>query len=95
MSFAIRFAVARADLLERGSRGHDRAQILSVNAVEIFSIGEIVQIDSGGHDLAEIHSSLFQIIQLVAHGLAQLGGGGGGVDSAVWSRDEAALGRTI
>ena len=95
MSFAIRFPFTRADLLKGGSRGHDRAKILSVNAVEFLRVGKIVQIDGCGHDLAEIHSSLFQIIQLVAHGLAKLGGRRWGVDSAVRSRDKAAFGRTI
>ena len=83
-----------SNLLNRGTRRHE-AEILTVNFVKVRRIGEIVQIHIRGHYFTEIHSSFFEIIQKITHGLPDLMAGGGGVDAAVWPGDEATLGRAI
>ena len=47
------------------------AEVLTVNFVKARRIGEIVQINIRGHNLTEIHSSFFEIIEKIAHGLPE------------------------
>ena len=43
----------------------------------------------------EVHSSFFEVIEKITHGLPDLMLGGGGVDATMRPRNEAALGRAI
>ena len=84
-----------SNLLNRGACRHDWAEILTVNFVKVWRIGEIVQIHIGSYDLAEIHPGFLEVVEQIAHGLAGLMLAGGAIDSAVWPRYEAAFGRAI
>ena len=75
--------------------GSNVTEILGIHFVECRQVRQIIQVDVGGHDLVEIHVGFFKVVEKIAHGLPELMGGGRGVDAAVRSRNEAALGGAI
>ena len=75
--------------------GESRLEVLRIDLVERFTIGEVVEINSCGDDLAEIQGGLFQVIKLVSHGLAELYCRCSTIDAAVWPGDKSTLRGTV
>src|SRR5260370_2301615 len=87
--------VRRWKLLEHRLGGEDGLEVFRIDLVEGLTIGEAVEINSCGDDLAEIHERLFQVIELVPHGLAELCGCRSAIDAAVWSGDKSTFRGTV
>src|SRR5205085_1881607 len=93
--FRIGWAVRRWKLLHHRLGGESRLEVLRIDLVERFTIGEVVEINRCGDDLAEIQGGLFQVIQLVPHGLAELYCRCSTIDAAVWPGDKSTLRGTV
>lgn len=79
----VKFTVSEFGTLELPTRGvparAGRFEVLGVDFVENFVFGNVVEINGGGDDGREVHAHVFEIIELIAHGLAQLRCGGRGI----------------
>src|SRR5437016_6802599 len=64
--FRIGWAVRRWKLLHHRLGGESRLEVLRIDLVERFTIGEVVEINSCGDDLAEIQGGVFQVIKQVS-----------------------------
>src|SRR5260370_30383422 len=89
VTFRVGRTVRRWKLLDHCFGGEDSLEVFRIDLVEGLTIGEAVEINSCGDDLAEIHGRLFQVIELVPHSLAELCCCCGAIDAAVWSGDKS------
>src|SRR6267143_2785536 len=95
VTFRVGPTVRRWKLLDHRLGGEDGLEVFRIDLVEGLTIGEAVEINSRGDDLAEIHERLFQVIELVPHGLAELCGCRSAIDAAVWSGDKSTFRGTV
>src|SRR6266480_2176025 len=95
VTFRVGRTARRWKLLDHRLGGEGGLEVFRIDLVEGLNIGEAVEIDSCGDDLAEIHGRLFQVIELVPHGLAELCGCRSAIDAAVWSGDKSTLRGTV
>ena len=95
MTFRVGRTVRRWKLLDQRLGGEDSLEVFRVDLVEGLTIREAVEIDGCGDDLAEVHGRLFQVIELVPHGLAELCCCCGAIDAAVWSGDKSTFRGTV
>src|SRR6266550_4802191 len=65
VTFRVGRTVRRWKLLDHRLGGEDSLEVFRIDLVEGLTIGEAVEINSCGDDLAEVHGRLFQVIELV------------------------------
>jgi hypothetical protein len=87
----IRFAIAGCNLLNCGLCWQSFGEVFSVDLVEQWAFGEIVEIDGGVNNVIEAEAGFFQIVEEIAHGLASLIGCRSKVDTAVGTWNESTL----
>src|SRR5438552_6003448 len=88
----IRLTFCGSNLLNGGTRRHDWSEILTINFVKCWRIGQVVQIHVCCHHLTKVHPRFFEVVEEIAHSLPKLMLGSGRVDAAMWPGDEAAFG---
>src|SRR4051812_49979737 len=89
------FALGGWNLRNRRPGRRSTAEIFSVYLIECGGVGQIVQVNIRAHHLIEIHSSLFEIVELISHGLTKLVSCGGSIDATVRSGNEPTLRGTV
>src|SRR5204862_7675510 len=87
--------VRRWKLLDHRLGVEESLEVFRIDLVEGLTIGEAVEINSCGDDLAEIHGRLFQVIELVPHGLAELCCCCSAINAAVWSGNKSTFRGTV
>jgi hypothetical protein len=88
-------ALRRRNLLDGCARRRHTAKIFHIHFVKCPHVRQIIEVNSRGHNLAEIHVNFLEIVHEVAHRLTELDGGSRAIDSAVPSGYKTALRGTI
>src|SRR5215469_4704061 len=68
----VRLALGGGDLLDEAGGGQKLAKILRVSLLKSKLIRQIVQVNVCGRYLIKIHVGFFEIVEKIAHGLAEL-----------------------
>src|SRR5438876_10699429 len=91
----IRFTFCGSNLLNGGTRRHDRSEILTVNFIKCWPIGQVVQIYVCCDHLTKIHPCFFEVVGGIGLGRRRWWWVVVGLTAACWPGDKAVFGGEV